>query len=251
MKVGMSESGKRVSRHWRRRWAFAVSTVVLLVCSIPAAQPSNVPTQLQLARGILEAAFPELMENEAHTNIVLRGPFNRDWLISREVFVQVLQLEGGDPYVDTGNPGLDQYLGATFRFDRDVLSLASFSGRRVKSREMTAIAEEARVHSDWTDAELEAAIVRAGGRFGPNKKLEFSDTINIQRYSSALGRIQRSESTFRWRFGNADLGADDIFTPTWAVSVDAMKPAGQRRCYGLFFEPLSAALTQVTARKCQ
>jgi hypothetical protein len=124
-----------------------------------------------------------------------------------------------------------------------------FEGRHVRSREMKAVTIVAQAHPEWTDSELEIALRNAGAKFPPSTKAAFMEAVHLDRFTPLLGKMRQIDVKFRWRQGSEDLGSQDIITPYWQVSVDAVVRA-RRRCYSLSFEPLSGAFNGLTSHSC-
>jgi hypothetical protein len=220
--------------------------------AVPAgAQRGPSVWQLQVARTVLEAAFPELIGGDVQVVLTIRSAFNYDWLFIKDLTLRITQDARRPAGLSSGDRSDEEFLQGHFLFDNEHLEYAGFSGRRVRSGDMEILTNQVKEHPDWTELQLAEMLRRAGVKYGPDARDAFANSLRLDGLVPALGKIRsRALPKFTWRLGRSDLGADDITTPTWLVNVDTSDTNNKRRCYGLLFEPIAGDLRGILDGKC-
>jgi len=208
------------------------------------AKRATVP-QFEIARQLLEGAFPDLIGSDARTTIAFESAFNWDWLLSRRVLIEVEGQAVDSSASSNQDPADDRFLRGDLSFDNGLLSEAVFTGRRVNTKRLASLTADAQAHPQWQEQELAAAMSAAGARFGPDKRQAFMDNLQWKRFVPVFGSTPPRVVSFSWRLGRRDLGSDDVIAPSWVVKVDVHDSRFARGCYALIFEPIDGSLLSV------
>jgi hypothetical protein len=123
--------------------------------------------------------------------------------------------------------------------DRGYVERASFQGELVRSRQMADLRLILDGHLAPTEADLARLLAKSDSQFGPDRREQFIDRLNLQRFEAALGPILRSSIEFVWRVG----------MPSWRVEVET-KPVGVRLCTLMLFEPISGHPWLIASAPC-
>jgi hypothetical protein len=196
------------------------------------------------ARALLEAAFPELVGSDEPFTVAVRSSFSQDWRLPNELFIQAVNrrriVREDGLVVSSENP----LLWSRFMFSRQQLDSAQFSGDRVHTQELEVLAAELGTNPDSSESDLVAALRKRGAHYLPTEQAAFVREVKVEPYMKALGltTIRRTTTTFSWRLGNRELGAQDIVPPGWVVKVEAHDPFDGRVCISLLFEPIDGSL---------
>jgi hypothetical protein len=83
-------------------------------------------------------------------------------------------------------------------------------------------------------------LAKSNAQFGPDRREQFIERLNLQRFEAALGPILQSNIEFVWR---AQM-------PSWRVEVET-KPVDVRLCTSMYFEPMSGHPWLITTAPCK
>lgn len=137
-----------------------------------------------------------------------------------------------------------QVLTATFRFD-DYDHLVNFSanGTTVHDPEKNrAIDEQVYSHPEMTDAEVAAALKKAGVKYGPEDKEQFIRDLPIDRLERFLGKLRIVSVGFLPLDENRNNASG---WPLWTVTAEAKRQDGTVATYELRFERFKGDLTGI------
>jgi hypothetical protein len=236
-----------------RRLTIGVVIVVLVTASGVHAQIAGEGNRVVILQRLIQAAFPELIAQHPDVTLTLETNAGVDWNLRAITGISV--REQGRPWkprLSEQDPPSDDLLQVFGDFSPDdgFISAVHFSGRYVKSREVDALDEMVRSHEEWTNAQVVAAIAKAGANFGPDHREEFLRQLDIQRFANIVGPIQTFRASFEWLQEGAPRRAEFMSTPLWAVTFRTFGHAGQTICYTLGFEPFEGRLYHVLAGVC-
>src|SRR5206468_674767 len=80
-----------------------------------------------------------------------------------------------------------------------LIESGTFKGQYVNSESMSILTAAIRSHFTWSDSDVQTAIVRADGKYGPEQRAAFIRHLDVDRFVPVLGTIRRTEVTFLWR----------------------------------------------------
>ena len=168
------------------------------------------------------------------------------WVESGESISAVCgKTKGGKRYL-TPFPS-KQVLKASFRFD-DYDHLVNFSatGTTVHDLERDrAFDEQVSSHPEMTDAEVTAALKKAGVKYGPEDKEQFVKDLPSASLERFLGKLKIVSVGFQPLDQNRD-NVDDW--PKWTVTAEAKRTDGTVATYDLWFERFKGDLTGIMTR---
>jgi hypothetical protein len=204
---------------------------------------------------VVKAAYPELRGERAQVTLFIDTTYDRDWVHTNPVGVDVRPL--GQLYVasHTRDDQVNQYLGGHVNVSPvdGRIESAAFDGRYVHSRDLMILEQEIRSHFSWADSDVETAIEQAGGLYGPVERDRFLRDVDVHRFTEVLGAFDVLNIEFEWRpvDGRKDPNGGDIRPPRWMATVAAQPVNGQRECYRIAFEPFNGRFTGLSRTFCQ
>jgi hypothetical protein len=227
-----------------------VFVALLITCASSSRAQSALPMPLVVVQRLLAAAFPDIRDDDARVTVTIDSPFDKDWASSQDIVLSVTPRKFRAP-AESNDTDDAQFLRGHVVLSQGYIFQASFSGQRVKSREMRAVTAEAAAHPDWTTAQLQAALTQAGAKYGPDSHDRFTDSLHLDRFAEALGILQLTAVRFSWRLGRSDLGSDDVISPTWVIEANTHDQQGRHICYAILAEPFGGAIRSVLGRLCE
>jgi len=225
--------------------------VVGLLTMLPTSVHGEAPGPLVITQRLLAAAFPDLRGNDTRISIVIDSAFESDWALSQDLYFSAYTRTFRTPTGADADAAENRFLSAHIAFSEGHLFQASFAGQRVKSRELQAVTMQAKAHPEWTDAQLQDALLTAGAAYGMDKGEELANAIHLDRFTEAFGLLRRTDVSFKWRLGSSDLGADDIIPPEWSIKADTHDQRGRHVCYVFIAEPLGGNVTGILGGLCE
>lgn len=97
---------------------------------------------------------------------------------------------------------------------------------------------------------MNAAMKRAGARFGIDQHDEFVRFAGMERIAAVFGRVRSMHARFMWRKPNVPR-KDVVIAPGWTVELQIDAAHGERQCYALGFDPFTLRLTVVFKLACK
>jgi hypothetical protein len=241
---------RRQDNPWR---LLAITFGLALGSAIDIAQaptPIGHNSHVSLIQDFFKNAFPELAGKGLEVTVSLDINLEAaEWTASRVISVSIRRHTDT---VDSSSQDETRFLGAFCQLagTQPYLGTVILSGVYVHTRELRRLTETLRAHPDWSDSDLQAALVRAGAKYGPKNREAFVHDVDIRRFGTVLGTIRRSEAKFDWHMGVAPGTAADIRQPGWTVSVETDHASNQRLCYRLWFEPIDGRLVMLDRSPC-
>jgi hypothetical protein len=212
------------------------------------AQDNGSGAYLSLIQQLTRAAYIDLVDESTEVLINFSTLLSRDWspdgtvhLLVRK-FVLSTQSEPRQP----NTPLVEAvFQAANGRFD-SVL----FKGPLARSTATERLTEQALAHVSWMDEDMNAALKRAGARFGMDQKDEFIRAAGVERIGSVFGSVRSMNTRFVWRKPNVPR-KDVLVNPMWAVNLEIDAAQGERQCFSLGFDPFTLRLNNVYAFACK
>lgn len=149
---------------------------------------------------------------------------------------------GSAPPPENSHPWPRQLLKSGFGFDsHDRLGSFGADGSAIGNPEVSAtFGKLAGPHPEWTDAEVNAALKKAGVKYGPGDKEQFIKDLPIQKLDHFLGKLV----VISVELLPVDRNATQAW-PWWEVKAKATQPDGAELSYKLTFEPSKGDLTDI------
>jgi len=185
---------------------------------------------------LAQIAFPELKGRGCQLSLTIATELDSDWSGSGLILLKVYPAESARPAA----PLLEGRFNAIPGSDA-----VWFKGDLVSDAAMEAVKKEAESHPEWTEAELQSLLRRAGAEF-PGEKESFIPHLNIDRFEPLLGMFTAVDVEFLWRGPTGVPESLREVAMFWVVRVRTAATAASSRGYLLMFEPMHGRLTSLS-----
>jgi len=225
-----------------------VSSTLVGSVLIATAQDNRSGAYLSFIQQLTRAAYIDLVDESTEVFINLGTLLGRDWsphgtvhLLVRKFVVSTLSepRQPNKPLVE-----------AVFQAANGRFESALFTGPLARSMTTEQLTEQALAHPGWMDEDMNAAMKRAGARFGMAQNDEFVRSAGVERIASVFGSVRSMNARFLWRKPNVPQ-RDVVVSPMWAVALEIDAAQGERQCYSLSFDPFTLRLNFVYALACK
>jgi hypothetical protein len=212
--------------------------LAMLVCggALRAQEAAVAPRDSLLwIQHLVQIAFPELKGRECRLSLAIATQLDSDWSGVGLINLTVYPAESARP----ARPLLEGRFNAIPGSES-----VWFEGDLVSDAAMDAVKKEAESHPEWTEADLQSLLRRAGAEF-PGERTSFIRHLNIDRFAPLLGTFEVMDIDFLWR-GPTDLPESlRKVAMHWVVRVRTTATARRSRGYLLTFEPMHGRLTSL------
>jgi hypothetical protein len=205
---------------------------------------------ISTARILLHQLYPDLDDKGYIAEIELSAPFDRAWTSTPEFSFIISRRSasfGRPPSPPVGAQTViksEHVVQALFGFDSVgiIEDLHIHSAEVVFDTKQDEIRKLVDSHRSWSDAQVEAALKKAGAQFGPSDQEAFSKHLPRKELEMLLGDFKVDSTEFRLRHQQPSGSLAELY---WEVNVSSTVRDGRLLHWSLTFEPFTGKVISI------